>query len=63
MTNKQQESAAQQPDRRLSVPVTEPLASALARAAKADFGSVNSYVRRAIAAKLRADGFEVSEVR
>jgi hypothetical protein len=61
--NKQQESIAEQRSTRLSVPVSVPFASALASAAKADDRSMNSYVRRAVLSALKADGFEISEIK
>jgi hypothetical protein len=43
---------------RLSVPVPTLLASALASAAGKSMTSMNSYVRAAVLAKLKADGFD-----
>jgi hypothetical protein len=46
---------------RLSVVVPRPLGDAVADAASKSLTSVNSYVRGAVLAKLRADGFESNE--
>ena len=60
MNNVRRESAEQR-NSRLSVPVTEPFASTLARAARAVDRSAASYVRLAVLSALRADGYDVSE--
>lgn len=63
MRNSVRRDTAEQPSTtRLSVPVSAHLAFALAFAAKADDRSMNSYVRQAVLAKLRADGFEPNEM-
>ena len=63
MRNSVRRDAAEQPSNtRLSIPVSAHLALALAHAAKRDDRSMNSYVRVAVLAKLRVDGFEPNEM-
>lgn len=48
-------------DVRFNIAATRPLVAAVATAASRNLMSVNSYVRGAVLAKLRADGFEPKE--
>jgi hypothetical protein len=61
MRNDNEETTAQQRSARLSIPIPTVLATALATAAKAEDRSVASWVRNALKAALRADGYEVNE--
>jgi predicted HicB family RNase H-like nuclease len=45
-------------DVRFNIAATRPLVAAVANAASTNLCSINSYVRGALLAKLRADGFE-----
>jgi len=63
MNTNGQENVAELRSTRLTIPVTEPFAFALASAAKRNDRSMNSYVRQAVRAALKADGFEVTEIR